>query len=138
MVYKAARRGTSTVALGEESRWCKTAAMSSLVGLLSTGTDNPIDLPSAPNSSPFPETAAYSHPCASTTIPSHFVPILKDPLPILFKLLADQNVYGMFDFCQQATCSEYCSFALIRDLAFQAGKLFAQWEKVSRTNGRYF
>lgn len=96
-----------------QSRWCQTADTSNIVALLST--DNPVDPHSAPDSSASPEIYA----------------VLNDPIPTLSKLLAARDVHGVFNFCQQTADSEHGKFALVWDLAFQAGKSFAQGETVS-------
>ena len=115
-----------------ESRWCKITAMPNLIALLST--DNPTNLPSAHDFSPLLETDTNDHhatPRTSTTLPPLSVP-LKDPLPVLSKLLAAQDAHGVFDFCQQTANSEHRNFALVWNLAFQAGNSFAQQENASR------
>jgi len=91
-----------------ESRWCKT------LPFLEKDTNDHY---------------ATSH--ASATLPPYSVP-LKDPLPILSKLLAAQDAPGVFDFCQQTANSEHRNFALVWDLAFRAGNSFAKQENASR------
>jgi len=96
-----------------QSRWCQTADTSSIIALLST--DNAVNLRSAPDSPGSPEIDA----------------VLNDPIPTLSKLLAARDVHGVFNFCQQTADSKHGKFALVWDLAFQAGKSFSQVETVS-------
>ncbi|KAF8961249.1 hypothetical protein BDZ97DRAFT_1760094 [Flammula alnicola] len=126
-----------------ESRWCKSPGISdapSLVALLSMDTPVNIPIPSISCPLPVPDVDEhYSTPPSSPTLPPHPLPTPQNPkinvpdicLSILLNLLAARDIYGVADFCRLTADTEHCNFALIWDLAFEAGKSFAQQEQDS-------